>query len=333
MLRRDPLAPWSAGLLALTLAVSATAQTESEVAPADSNATATGDALAPADSAGAAEVPPPDAVPAEAGGETPPASPEVEPAVETAPAEAGATTPASETSRAQGASTSAGATGEGDTGATGAAEPVPKKGKGEVALRLGYSVPFGDLSGGNSMKDTAAGLVPLQIDILLGGGYFRNGPYLRAAVGAHGRNYDGCTGCFPLMFAAGYQAAIHTTPKAPVDFWIGAGVGFNLMNLSGTANGIVTTSTGNVTTIPIKVSDTFYAFPELTAQAGVDFGKKGLKVGPYVNFTAAQYFGVSSERECIGVICSGQSTRSVSIDSKSFHYWLNVGVKAAFVAL
>jgi hypothetical protein len=158
-----------------------------------------------------------------------------------------------------------------------------------VGLRGGYGVPFG-LANGSPLSTVTLGMAPIQADVgwfvnrhLYIGGYFIYGFGIGADL-----NNDQCNGtdidCTATMIRFGAVVHYHFAPAAMWDPWIGAGLGYELINLISTDN----TDASNPLSGYLQGIDT-------TFEAGLDLKPiHYLGIGPYVELATGPYLGTSS---------------------------------------
>src|SRR5947209_2774237 len=152
----------------------------------------------------------------------------------------------------------------------------------EIGLRVGYTVPFGDVAGDGTggslaMKDSFSGGVPLQIDL----GY-RFTPAVSAGVyGGYGflipTNCPDTSECSGHNFRLGIGLQFHLAPEAGLDPWIGVGAGYEWLNLK-------VSSQGQSQDLDVR------GFEFGHVDLGADFAvAPGFKFGPFASFSIGQY--------------------------------------------
>jgi len=189
-------------------------------------------------------------------------------------------------------------------------DEVPVPSGFEVGLRVGYSIPFGTEASTGKMSDLFSGTVPLWGDVgfrmahpnLFVGGYFQ---YAIGFVG--GATARGCQGgvkCYAGVLMYGLQAQYHPFPTAPIDPWVGIGVGIEDVKLSVSEGG------------PSSVNSSVNGWDFALLQLGGDFHG----IGPLVMFGVGEYTGLSA---------SGQST-AIPGQSQTLHEWLTLGLRGVY---
>lgn len=205
----------------------------------------------------------------------------------------------------------------------------------ELGARVGYAFPMGKLSDqgtNNSLADAVSGMVPLQLDIgyrvlpsLMVGGYVMYGFGIVSdtidkqcdALKALGADAT----CSAHDVRLGLQAQYHFAPKASLDPWLGAGIGYEWLTF-----GVHAARAG----VSNDTSVTGKGFEFINLQGGVDFAvAPGLGLGPFLSFSVGQY-GESST-SCDGAGCDASDSTSQDIDDKALHQWLTLGVRGTFV--
>jgi hypothetical protein len=222
----------------------------------------------------------PDASPSSDSDASAPSAPDAAPA---APADAGPKPRAA-------ASAPASASPDQDAGAGDGGAYEPSTTGFSIGLRGGYMVPFGQANDVPLNGGVVVGVVPIGGDVgwffsphFYLGGYFQYG----FGVGP-GQNNLQCseldTSCSAEMYRFGVVAHYHFKPEATWDPWVGAGLGYEIVNLVATSD--VDEST--VTSSALQGLD-------VTIEAGLDL--KPLRyfgVGPYVELATGPYLGTST---------------------------------------
>lgn len=223
----------------------------------------------------------------------------------------------------------------GDGGRPGAPEPSVAE-RFRLGLRLGYSLPLGQLNGPNvvnadgtagpaaSIHDFGTGMVPIWLDA----GYFVTPHVMLGLYGQYGfvtppTRIGVCQGgdCTTREIRVGVQGQYHFSPEAPVDPWAGLGVGYELLLASDTFPG----APPGALPSPAQHWDNEYRCIEFAnLQGGADFDLGGgVTVGP---------FGSASFGQCVSSNSGsgGQMYGWRDIPSKGTHEWLTVGAKGTF---
>lgn len=200
------------------------------------------------------------------------------------------------------------------------AEPPKAKTGFQMALRTGYSVPFGQLAKDNDLSDFSSGQVPLIVDIggkiiphLFLGGYIGFG-----FGGPGGKQADLCdrdnSTCFGLGLRFGAEAQVHFIPDGFTNPWLGYGIGFESLAL-----GVDNARSDDV--VAAGVGGWEYAH----FMGGVDFRlNRIVGIGPFVDVSLGSYRTVSYD--------NGNTTRSADIDDadRTMHGWATFGVRVVF---
>ncbi len=187
----------------------------------------------------------------------------------------------------------------------------------DFALRVGYAIPFGDVdgSGGNGLASRLDGAVPFVFEA----NYRFNrtlsaGPFFQYAIAqVKSDNALGCGGavdCSGWVVRAGGQIIGHLDVGSIAMPWVGLGVGYEWLNVS-----------GRVGNISGSVSDDGWEFA--TLQGGADiFVAPGFALGPFVSFSIARYGHTSGSL--------GGGTTTSDIMNPAVHEWLQLGARFAF---
>ncbi len=187
----------------------------------------------------------------------------------------------------------------------------------DFAVRVGYAIPFGDVDGtsGNGLASRLDGAVPFVFEA----NYRFNraisaGPYFQYAVAqVKNGNELGCGGavdCSGWVIRAGGQIIGHLDVGSIAMPWVGLGVGYEWLNVS-----------GRIGNVDGSVSDNGWEFAML--QAGADiFVAPGFALGPFLSFSIARYGNQS------GSLGAGAVTSDIS--NPAVHEWLQLGVRFAF---
>ena len=166
--------------------------------------------------------------------------------------------------------------------------------------------------------DKYVGMLPIWVDAgyrflenFYVGVYFQYG--LAFPAGASGTNSLGCPSgatCSGADYRVGVQAHWHVLPKRVFDPWFGLGFGYEVATLSGTQGDNV-------------LSQSLTGVELFDLQAGIDAkATPGLRVGPFVSLSFAQFTGFSSNDNGV------QTTGSVTPTAP--HLWLMVGARAQY---
>ncbi len=204
-------------------------------------------------------------------------------------------------------------------GAADAATPV-RGGKDsgfELGVRLAWGFPLGDATGENEgeLSNFAIGQIPLHLDVgyrlnphIFLGGYFQYGIAFPGDDCAEAPENPDCAASDVRI---GIQGIYHFTPiTAGNAVWVGAGIGYEWLSVTGEVAGVESTTT-------------LGGFEFLKLQAGYDFEvSEQSRIGPYGMFTLGQFSTLSTELD-------GLEEEDDDFD-KALHEWLFVGVKGSF---
>ena len=200
-------------------------------------------------------------------------------------------------------------------------EPPPH-GHFEVAARLGYAIPLGDLTRNVELGQSTSGQVPLWIE----GGYrFASGFVLGAYLSygfLGGKDASrvcpaSWTSCHGTDVRLGVQMMVHLRPKKRLDPWFGIGVGREWLSYHATLG----QPAGDV-----RDTIAFTGWELLNLQLGLDFVvTPNLALGPFVTLTISAFDEVTTERT--GAATSPRTTQSLG---SPFHGWTFLGVRGTF---
>ena len=201
-----------------------------------------------------------------------------------------------------------------------AGEPAPPRHGFQMAIRTGYTLPFGkfDAQPDDGLSNAFSGQVPIIFDIggkigshVFLGGYFGfgfggTGNLLRPACDSAGAT------CAAVTIRTGVEALYYFLPERLVDPWIGYGIGYE-----GTGAGI---------SVPDRPELTFVGrgieFAHLLG--GFDFRlSRTFGLGPFVDFSLGEYINAHID------VGTGEAVDG-HIDSKAMHEWLSLGVRGVF---
>jgi hypothetical protein len=194
-----------------------------------------------------------------------------------------------------------------------AASPAPTGP--EFGLRAGYTVPFGNIvgdgaGGATPLKDLFTGGIPIWADA----GYRFTPAFYGGVFGSYAflfaHNCDPTADCSGHDIRLGLDLLFHLAPSAPLDPWVGLGVGYEWLLLS-------------VTSGRQRQDLTLRGIEFLDLQLGADFAvSPGLRIGPFAAFSLGRY----SDESTSGVLGSGAG----EVADKKVHEWLLVGLRATF---
>jgi hypothetical protein len=207
-----------------------------------------------------------------------------------------------------------------------------------TGLRLGVGIALGrageaDLGGVSSdvqvaqrdLSDLTSWRAPVWLDVGYSfSGAFTVGAYAQVGVGGNG---DACVGdCDWSDIRVGAQAELRLLPGAPVDPWLGVGLGYEWLSYRQLVSGSVPDAQGELVDINVRATETFGG-PELLLQGGIDFQvEDALRVGPYASATLGQYLTDSYSCQPSTPACPSGS----SVEGAAFHSWIGFGLRGAY---
>jgi len=214
---------------------------------------------------------------------------------------------------------------EDDPEAAVAHKPPPAHRGFQMALRTGFSLPFGKVNSetpgttddGTKMSDFVTGQVPLFIE--LGGKPIKQlfiGGYMGVAFGgAAGDSSDACdfvnADCIGISTRIGVEVQYHILPDQDLNPWVGYGLGLESASLAVTKGD----QDGNIS---------YAGFEFVRLSAGLDFRVSRIfGVGPYADFSLGQYYSYR-------VDAPEFEDRDGDLDEKALHEWLTVGARFVF---
>lgn len=174
----------------------------------------------------------------------------------------------------------------------------------QMAMRTGYSLPFGNVGNGTKLSSIDGDEVPFLLDL---GAKFNDyvflGGYFGFAVGGCGNST--ANSCVGLGLRFGPEIVVSLVPDGRVDPWLGYGLG---MELGGNGS-----NSGN------DAVDTFgWEFAHF--MGGVDFRvSRGFGVGPFVDLGLGEYTALS-------VTLNNQQS-DVPILEHGVHGWMTLGAR------
>ena len=176
----------------------------------------------------------------------------------------------------------------------------------ELGARLGYSIPWGNISGDYVLGDTAENRIPLIVELgLRFHGRLSVGMYLGySAVNLNSNGYFTAANIVDV----GLQAAFHMNHRGWVDPWIGGGIGWEILNYHQTVAGVE--STGDLNGVSFKLD------------GGIDFMviERTLGIGTFVAITFAQYNNCDV----------GASDTNCTVPDQRWHGWFTVGARGYY---
>jgi opacity protein-like surface antigen len=189
----------------------------------------------------------------------------------------------------------------------------------ELAFRLGYGIPFGNIGTADGetlvLNDLVTGQIPLWFDL----GYRITPSVVVGAYFAYGvgitpdSTCPSGVSCSTDAFHLGVEGQYRFLPRERADPWVGLGVGYEWLSTS-------TVFSENVagTQLDAVASFALRGWEFLRLQGGVDFAvRRAFAVGPFVDVSLGEYTTSSS-----------MSARE--IPDKAIHGWVTLGVRAVF---
>jgi hypothetical protein len=187
----------------------------------------------------------------------------------------------------------------------------------QLAFRTGVAVPFGNVSTTTPMSDALSLQAPFIVDI---GGkpipHLFVGASLGAAIGgAAGAIERTCeqlaVNCVGVGFRGSVLVAYNARPDEAINPWVGAGFGYEIGSSSGT-NGRTT------------ITNSFRGFEFGHLLGGIDFRlQEYFGIGPFIDAALGRYDFAESDTNAGGLV----THRGGTIEDKSFHVWLILGVR------
>jgi hypothetical protein len=186
----------------------------------------------------------------------------------------------------------------------------------EVGLRTGYALPFGGISGASSgvnaisLSNSVSGVLPLWLDAgyrfspnVYIGAFFQYGiGFVNSGNSVCGQAGASCS-ANDIQFGANFH--YHLSPTKKVDPWGGIGVGYEILNLGTTVQGM-------------SASGNYQGFQFFNLQVGGNYNVlPNLGVGPFLMFSLGEYFQCSVQNPC-------------SVHNAVLHEWLTIGIRGAF---
>lgn len=199
-----------------------------------------------------------------------------------------------------------------------------------AGLRLGVGVPVGKagedpFGAERDLNDLTPWRVPVWVDLSYAlSGALTIGAYGQVGVGGVG---DSCIGdCDWNDIRVGAEAEWRFLPGAPVNPWLGVGLGWEWLSFRQLVSGDVPDGMGGMVTATGRVAERFGG-PEAMLHGGVDFQvEDALRIGPYASATVSQY--VTDSFECTPA--NGLCPPDGSIDGSALHSWISVGLRGAY---
>ncbi|MGC3997026.1 MAG: hypothetical protein QM767_05680 [Anaeromyxobacter sp.] len=202
--------------------------------------------------------------------------------------------------------------------------PPPPPGPGPTGLtlgaRFGYGWPGGDISdeGDPRLGDLVDHKLPIWLEL----GYrfnpaVRGGVFIELAPTTVSDVY--CPpgqSCDAFDWRFGVDLQLHLRPGAPVDPWVGVGLGVEVLQ----ADTTLVDPLGN----PFFGEVTYTAFELPMLEGGLDLALgRWFTLGPFVSWSLGTYTSVEARG-------AGFTTTDVAIHDRALHQWLELGIKGTF---
>lgn len=184
---------------------------------------------------------------------------------------------------------------------------LPKPSGLRLALRTGLALPLGQaFTASGLMSDTITASVPVRLDV----GYrFARHFYAGGAAQIATIIPNGCpsgSSCSGTDVRFGLMVAYHARPTRTVDPWLGAGVGYEILDVSRSVGG----SSVDISARGIEVLD---------LELGVDLRPtRSLRLGPVLSSSIGKYTRVAVN-----------GTPTADFDTAT-HAWVMLGFRGAF---
>jgi len=184
----------------------------------------------------------------------------------------------------------------------------------DFGARVGYGLPFGNVSGATKLGDSVSSVASLVLEA----GYRLNADFTIAALFQYGfaqikDTTPGCgegNSCSGSIVRLGIEAIYNLNLDAALSPWIGAGTGYEWFTLS--ASGM-----GQTTSLHLR------GFEFVTLHAGGDYRiSPQLALGPFVSLSFAEYATLSIEAPA--------PAGAPGLTDKKLHEWLQLGVRGRF---
>jgi hypothetical protein len=199
-----------------------------------------------------------------------------------------------------------------------------------LGVRGGYGIPGGKVGSTGpdaeaaSLSDGIKGMVPFALEI----GY-RVMPNL--SLGAtlqygfdliNTDNTNGCGSCSSHDISFGANLYLHPAPGGAVDPWLGLGVGYESLAISGSAD-----QADSPTFSGVSFDESLTGLQFLNLQAGLDFAASPVvSLGPFIGLNLGKYDSINA------TLTQGGQARTMSIDIKNsaVHEWVTIGLRCRF---
>jgi hypothetical protein len=200
-----------------------------------------------------------------------------------------------------------------------------------AGMRVGVGLPIGkageDPAGTErDLSELTSWRAPLWVDL----GYTLPGMTLLGAyiqVGTGG-NGDACAGdCDWSDIRIGAQAQLQFAPGAPLNPWLGIGLGYEWLSYRQLVTADIDDGQGGTVSVRGRATERFGG-PELLVQGGLDFQvEDSLRVGPFASASVGQYLTDSFNCTPSTPACPSDG----SLDGGGFHSWIGVGLRGVYV--
>jgi hypothetical protein len=201
-----------------------------------------------------------------------------------------------------------------------AAERAPAAGP-EVAVRLGYALPTGDVQANQSLDRGVSNTVPL----ILEGGYrvdpsiFVGARLQYAFANFKSANNTGCSGnnvsCDGSDVTLSVEGIYRFVPETVFAPWLGLGGGWEWLNENASTN--VINASGSVDINGFQAFAQFGGDVRVTSQ---------LVLGPFVEVQFGRYGGGTTST----TVGNTTTTMDVNFNNTAWHEWIGLGVRGAF---
>jgi outer membrane protein W len=204
-----------------------------------------------------------------------------------------------------------------------AAATAPSRGAIEIGLRLGVGFPLGHEgeTAGETSDDKLSSDLKAIIPIAIDAGYRINPNVYVGVLFQYGfgivatDNNPTCASgsgvsCSGSDLRLGVDLHFHFAPGQSFDPWLGVGAGYEWLSLDATAGGVDAGATAT-------------GFEFGNVQLGGDIPvAPNFAIGPFVSLSFGEYGDVSFSQ--------GGASMDMTITSKSFHEWLEFGVRGVY---
>jgi hypothetical protein len=199
-----------------------------------------------------------------------------------------------------------------------------------TGLRLAVGMPLGKagedpFGAERDLNDLTPWRAPVWVDLGYAlSGSLTIGAYAQVGVGGVG---DSCAGdCDWSDTRLGAEAEWRFLPGAPVNPWLGVGLGWEWLSFRQLISVTMEDEMGEMVTQTGRVSETFGG-PELMLHGGLDFQvEDALRIGPYASATVSQYLTDSFSCTPPTELCPPDD----SIAGSALHSWIGVGLRGAY---